>query len=297
MNDIKLGSFKSPFDLRTFTYIPEIVKAKQSGGTRWEIKPFEHQHKVGICTAISTTMKASRYFKKDFSPDFQYLLQKKFYDGQIWRDAWIEGSCISNALKVGKNYGFLPIEEFTYITEQDRFLPYHEYIRKLQAIPDSEINRLLEISKQYKIKAYAQCPSSDRNIIAEAIDESDYGVQAMFRVGKEWWTDRNGITSWKAIDLEPLRAPKEVVSGHAVSLTNYDGNSVRLANSWGTDWANKGTAYFLLDEYSPVEVWKVWYEGEQLPDQITKQQEEATKIIGQIIELLQKLLKLIITKK
>lgn len=293
MNEISFGALKSPLDLRTFTYVPTQAVAKEKGGTRWAKEDHDHQHKVGICTAIDETMRAQKFFKRKFSPDFQYLLQKKFVDVNIYADPWTEGSSISSALKVGNKYGFLPLEEFTWVNEQDRFLPYDEYIAKLKAIPEAEITRLLEISKAYKVKAYAKVTDMSRNGICNAIDESDNGVATMFMVGKEWWSAKDGLTTWNKDDIQPLRKPVEVVSGHAVTMTNYDGNSWRISNSWGQTWCDDGSAYGVFNQYTPTEVYKVWYEGQTLPDAIVIQQEKQKQLMGQIIDLLQKLLTLI----
>lgn len=262
----------SPKDLRTFTYAP--TKANVYGGEKWEPEFIEHQHKVGICTAISTTMRARKHFNIKFSAEFQYLCQKKFYDLN-----WDEGSSIFHAIKVGKNIGFLPESEWTFTTEQDRYLPYNEYIEKLKAIPDTEIERLKTIANKYKIKAYANVPV-DRDFIANAIDESG-SLLSRFVVGSEWWMP----------PIEPLRNPLTALGGHAVNNTKYSGGSFRIANSWGTDWADKGTAYYLLNSYTPTENWKVWFEN--VPQEIQNQVESRATIIGKIMDLLQQIIVLV----
>ena len=245
-----MGATESPKDDRTFTYAP--TKSNKKGGERWLPKYIDHQHKVGICTGISKTMRGGNNYNKKFSAEFQYLCQKKFFDLN-----WEEGSSIFYAIKVAKNIGLLPVEEWTWTTEEDRNLPYSEYIKKLQAIPDSEIDRLKLIAANYKVKAYASVPI-DRDSLANAIDDSD-ALLVRFSVGNEWFT----------APIEPLRPPVNPISGHAVNLTNYDGNSFRIANSWGTDWADEGTAYFLFNSYKPTEAWAVWFED--VPEEIQKQ--------------------------
>lgn len=182
MEQLGLGALHSPIDSRTFAHptmgIPSIVIA----GQKYNPEDHEHQHNVGICTAISLVQNAEKVFGKKYSPDFQYLLQKKFIDGN-----WDEGSAIFSALKVGKNFGFLPIEEFTYVTEEDRKLPYPQYITKLQAIPQTEITRLLTLCKD-KVTAYAQVDISSREMIAKAIYDSEAGILCRYEVGNEWWT-------------------------------------------------------------------------------------------------------------
>jgi hypothetical protein len=262
-----LGALESPQDPRTFTYSPATANLK--GGERWKEEDIEDQHSVGICTAISLVMRAQKHFGRKFSPDFQYLCQKKFYDNN-----WDEGSSIFYALKVGKNIGFLPIEEFVYLTEDDRKLPYNQYIEKLKAIPDSDIELMKERASRYKLSAYASVPV-DRDFLANAIDETG-ALLTRFVVGSEWWT----------APIEPLRAPVVPISGHAVNLTNYNGNSFRNANSWGIDWADKGTAYFLFNNYKPTEAWSVWFE--EVPPEIEEQINALTK--QKIVDVLNKLI-------
>lgn len=267
------GAIESPKDIRTFTYSPDLSHIK--GGTRYSPEDIENQYKVGICTAISLTQNARKAKGIKYSADFQYLLQKTEYD----RD-WNEGSSIFHALKVAKNFGLLPEEYWTWTTESDRKTPYYLYIKKLQAIPKEEIDRLKLIAAKNKILAYASVPVT-RDALANAIDESDAGVLARFTLGKEWWTD----------PVEPLRPPREVVSGHAVTESNFDGGSVRIANSWGQKWADKGTAYHLLSQYKPTEAWMVYYQ--HLPEHVDVQLKKREELMGKLVDLLQQLLTLL----
>jgi len=265
------GANKSPFDIRTFTYTPD--KANIIGGKKWEEVDIEDQRRVGICTAISVSMRARKHFSVDFSDDFQYLMQKR------WEQNWNEGSSIFVALNIGKTIGFLPQSEWKHTTLEDRDLPYSEYIKKLQAIPEEEIKRLSEIASKYKIKAYASITVT-RDNLANAIDEQG-ALPVRFAIGEEWWTE----------PIEPLRLPKDVISGHAVNLTNYNGDSMRIANSWGVDWADKGTAYFLFSKYRPTEAWGVWFTD--VPKEIEEQIEDRATIIGKILDLLQQIIILV----
>lgn len=265
----------SPRDIRTFAYVP--TTGHIVGGERYVPADIEHQHKVGICTGISHTQNARKATKRRWSADFQYLLQKLEYDKN-----WDEGSSIFTALKVAKNFGRLPEEHFTkWVTEADRKLPYPFYVKKLQAVPATEIERLKKIAAHYKIAAYARLPSIERDVLANAIDESKAGILARFEIGKEWWTK----------PIEPLRIPKEVISGHAVTISNYNGNSFRIANTWGVNWNGDGTAYFLLNQYRPTEAW-IYYESETPPhiDEALKARET---LIGKLQDKLQQLLELL----
>jgi hypothetical protein len=61
------------------------------------------------------------------------------------------------------------------------------------------------------------------------------------------------------LGLEPIRKAKKPISGHAITISNYTGGSYRVANTWGDDWADKGTAYALFNDNMPTEAWLIHY--------------------------------------
>lgn len=263
------GADNSPADIRTFAYQPD--GAPQRGGKRYLGDDIEDQHRVGICTAISFTQNARKALGMKFSADFQYLLQKKYIDGN-----WNEGSSIFSALKVGKNYGLLPAKEWKFTKESDRKLPYHKYITKLQAVSQEDIDKLLKVASKYKLEAYAKIPV-DRDAMAAAITESKSGILCRYAIGKSWW----------AKNLEPLMPSEPIISGHAVTDSNYVGNSFRIANTWGTDWGDVGTAYRLQQQYAPTEAWIPYYK--KVPAYINKELENREKVLGRVKDMLQKI--------
>lgn len=277
------GAHDSPFDIRTFT-APTKPYTNQKGGTRYQPEDIEYQSNVGICTAISLTQNARKALGQKFSADFQYLIQKKYYDFN-----WDEGSSIFSSLKAAKGIGLLPEEEWTHTTQADRDLPYSQYIAKLQAIPMAEIARLILIANQHKIQGYASVPVN-RDAQALAIDGSRAGILVRFAVGKEWYTDVNGTTTWDATKIEPLRPPKQVISGHAITVSNYDGGSFRVANTWSKEWAEGGTAYYVFTQYSPTECWAVYYTADTLPPVIQTKLQARESFGGKILDLIQKLI-------
>lgn len=280
------GAYESLYDIRTLSYKP--TRANVKGGTRYDSKDIEDQHKVGICTSISLTQMARKALGTKFSADFQYYLQKRFYDNVVFPQwAWGEGSSPLHALKAAHNFGLLPEKDFKdlngkpYVTEEDRKLPYHKYIDKLKAIPEDEIQRLIKLAGKHKeIKAYVSVPVT-RDTLATAIDESQAGLIVRYDLGSEWWT----------VPIEPLRPPKQFISGHQVIETNYNGDSFRIANTWGKDWADKGTAYRIQSQYRPTEAWLVYFN--ELPKHVEEQLESRDSIIGKILDYLQEIIKLV----
>lgn len=280
MKTYATGALPSPLDLRVFKYAPtaDLSTALQlyDGGETWESEYIDDQHAVGICTAISLTMKAHRHFGIKFNADFQYLLQKRFYDNKM-PIGWDEGSSAYHAILCGYYYGFLPEEEWTHTTIEDRKGSYSKYIKKLKAIPDEEIDCLLGIAKKYKIKAFASTPVN-RDAMAVATLKCD-GLLARFVIDETWYTRNMG-------DKDELYSNGVNKSGHIVNDVRFAGNSRRIVNSWGPDWSKDGTAYYNLAQVRPTEAWSVWF-GD-VPKEIEDQKNAVTK--RQVLSLLQTLL-------
>lgn len=254
--ELGLGANVSHFDSRTFKHDTTLAVPLISGGYDYLPEDIEHQHHEGICTAISLTQNAGKALGKKFSGDFNYLCQKKFYDFN-----WQEGSSIFNSLKVGKNIGFLLASDFNFISEEDRYLPYSEYIAKLQAIPDAEIERLKKLCTD-KLTGYASL-NIDAQSLAKGILDSRAGILCRYDVGKEWFTP-----SWLPKDIDPLKAPKEIISGHAITMNRFDlsgSATMELTNTWGPDWDDQGKGHTKHAFYSCTEAWIPYYDTVPTP--------------------------------
>lgn len=257
------GADESHYDSRTFKHDTQAGVPVISGGYDYGPADIEHQHNVGICTAISLTQNAAKAKGKKYSADFQYLLQKKYVDLN-----WYEGSSIFSALKVGKNFGFLPVELFTWVTENDRYLPYSQYIAKLQAIPVSEIQRLIGLCID-KLSGYASV-ATDAQSLAKGILDSKAGILCRYDVGEEWWTARDGRISWATVDIDPLRPPQVIESGHAISASKFNFSltqNITHPNTWGILWndQNKGNGNSNNAVYKPTEAWIPYYDTVPAP--------------------------------
>ena len=71
-------------------------------------------------------------------------------------------------------------------------------------------------------------------------------------------------------------------------MSNMTGNSFRLANTWSPKWADGGTAYGMLAQYMPKEVWLPHYTI--VPDRVQKQLDARASKQGQLLDLMQKVL-------
>lgn len=253
------GCLESYCDARTIEHTDVFpvmsVAPLVQGGHVYQATDIEHQHKVGICTSIALTQNARRALGEKFSADFLYLLQKKYIDLN-----WIEGSSILSALKAAKRYGLLPSDAWTHTTEADRNLSYDEYIAKLRAIPDAEVTRLLALCRPV-LSGYASVPN-DPQAIAKAVNDSRSGVICMYRIGATWYTSPSGVLSWAPRDINPLRVPNPIISGHAITLASFDYSATLsqvLANTWGATWDVEGCGDIDWNRYQPREVWIPYY--------------------------------------
>jgi len=263
MNEIPFGTgaLESPFDSRTYRHDTTLASPLTKGGVRYQPDDIEHQHNVGICTAAAVVENAEKALGRKFSMDFNYLCQKKFYDL-----GWFEGSSIFHALKVGKAIGFLPLEEFPWVTENDRYLPYEQYAAKLKAIPDAEIERLKKLCVN-KLAGYAQI-GTDSQSLAKGILDSKAGLVVRYSVTDAWWKGKDGKNSWNPNDINPLRNDGVFVAGHAINQTYFDftiDDMFELANTWGTQWCDQGTANTVWPGYGCTEAWIPYYDTVPTP--------------------------------
>ena len=224
------------------------------GGITYAPQDILNQSKVGICTAIATVQNANKVLGKVFCEDFQYLLQKKFIDNN-----WDEGSAIFSAMKVATKYGFLLASDWTHTVQGDRESGYANYIAKLQAIDDAEIQRLISLCTS-KLTGYAQVDVSNKEIMHSAISSSRAGILCRYNIGKEWWTSPTGNISWSPSDIDPLRLSAVTVGGHAIGMTAFDSGIELMANTWSPNWSVQGNAHVDTNKYSPTEAFIPYYD-------------------------------------
>lgn len=291
MNTPSFGAIESKWDKKRIFHNELVTMANPSpimkAGYSYTPEEIEHQHKIGKCTAIHLTQNARKAIGIPFSDDFQYLLQKREYDKNA-PIGWAEGSSILHALKVGKNIGFLPKSEWKWTTEEDSLLPYDEYIAKLRAIPDEEIERLKLLCADYKLTGYAQVAYQDPQAIAKALQASKSGLLCMYIVDEQWWEP-----SWATKDINPLRAPKTQLSGHAIIMESLDytkGFDQVLTNTWGTKWNRGGKGDINWSNYKMRECWIPYYglTYAQTED-LKKTLQSKIGLLGKIVELLKQL--------
>lgn len=111
---------------------------------------------------------------------------------------------------------------------------------------------------QYKIPGYVW---SDTDVDSMRKSMRLFGpLSVLFRIGKEWWTGTDGVSSYDPAKIMPLRPPAVIVSGHQVVVhasTDDDLNTLR--NSWDAGWGFGGDGKYHPEDYAPftIEAWNI----------------------------------------
>ena len=235
--DIKLASVPADYAVLPLKYFEDISKL-----------PVWHQRKLGACVGHA----AAKYKQHidwletgtmfELSPRFLYAIAKardKYQD---------EGTYPRLVAGILKDHGCATEKT----VPNDTTLKHEEYVydRNEANIPKKAWNEALP----FKISSYAFPNVKVVDELKRAVIEG-HGGMILMRVGEEWWKDKDGKTSWAKDAVVPLRAPKQVVSGHEVFLYGFETIGSRtkfyVFNSWSLDWGDNGTAYFWHDEYAP----------------------------------------------
>jgi hypothetical protein len=237
-----LGAIDSPFDNRDISSAsvipPEVLP------TTWENQeihtfPIWYQRSIGACVGHSLAKCAQNYwFKKtgqviNFSSRFLYAMAK-CQDGFAG-----EGTYPRLVAKILTDYGCAT--EAT--CPNDTTLSHETYVyqRQIENIP----SYVFDEAKKYKVGGFAFVPLTEYEI-KKAIYHTG-AVSVLVRVGEEWWTP-----SWNKIDIDPLRIPRKIVSGHQIVLTGWSPSLYKtVLNSWSVQWADKGFNRLIWQDYLP----------------------------------------------
>lgn len=252
---ISFGAFPSPYDYRDIPIAavsPVATAYPASHFVDVTALPVWYQRKIGACVGHA----AAKYKQKldhletgtiiALSARFLYALAK-------CRDKYAgEGTYPRLVAQILKDHGCAT--EAT--VPNDTNLDHESYVygRAEARIPAAA----WKDAEPFKIGGYAFANVKDAGELKSAIINHS-GAMLLMRLGEEWWKKSNGVSSWLAKDIVPLRAPKSIVGGHEVYLYGYEDviengktrTKFYIFNSWSADWGDKGTAYFYHDEYSP----------------------------------------------
>lgn len=233
-----LGADPSPEDPRTIKStdlalalaVPPFHKKDYAGF------PHKDQMRVGICTAAAVSAAAEKFFGDPNwrgSMEWLYKIGKMFIDGNT-----TEGSSAFTMLKAAQKYGIPSESKFPSNCNRS----YTEFMQNLNIT-----QAMLDDAAKHKIPGYASVPMNV-DALVQAIYASRSGLVTRMTVGNEWWTDSAGNWTNDPAKLQPLRAPKVIISGHLIVQNGYElgTNDVKFIdrNSWGDNWCDKGDIYF-----------------------------------------------------
>ena len=250
MNELEMknpGALQSPYDYRQvpLSVVATAVPLPESYKTDISMFPVWNQKKIGACVGHAFAKLAQYYWYKktgevvNFSPRFLYAVAKSLdnFPG--------EGTYPSLVAKILKDYGCATEA----LVQNDTDLPHEQYVynRNLSSIPAAAFKE----AEKYKIPGYAFLSTNNADEIKRAV--YDAGMFAgLVRIGKEWWTDKDGNSTWDKNKILPLRPPAEIISGHEIAFYGWDKDTLyELSNSWSSLWADVGNGRIGVKEYLP----------------------------------------------
>lgn len=234
-----LGAIKSPADYRDIPLgAAGVVALPDTFKTDVSALPVWNQMKIGSCVAHAFA-KAMQiwWFQKhgevvNFSPRFLFALAKS-QDG-LPGDV---GTYPRLVASIAKNVGCCTEA----LLPNDSTLSFADYTNMgniTQAMRDE--------AAKYKIPGYVFAHTAYE--IRQAIYQ--YGsVALLMQIGQEWWTRPDGVSSWNKADIDPLRIPAVVVSGHEIVGYGWESNFDDILNSWSQQWADNGTNKFDINKW------------------------------------------------
>lgn len=225
----------------------QAVAPPPSVYTDLSMLPVLNQKKTPACVSHAWALIMMLYWYRktgkviNFSPRFLHILSNDFNAGP--EDGRFPRTVCKISVKVGCcTTATLPNDvSLDNATYQDK-----------GAITQAMLNE----AAQYKLPGYVRI--ADNSIIDFRTGVAMYeAISGLFHIGAEWWTP-----SWSPADIDPLRTPKTVVSGHEVVVKGYDGRLNAIRNSWSSDWGTNGENQydptpwlpFITEGWAPAEI-------------------------------------------
>lgn len=256
--DTSTGGLQSPEDRRDVPYAA-LVGAGSSDDLPKKVEvdisklPVEHQRKLGACGGHAAQKYKQLLDLREtgevikLSPRFLYALAKAM-DGVPG-----EGTYMRIIAKILLDVGCATEKS----VPNDTTLDHETYVyhRDKKNLPAGS----MEDAAPFKIGGFAFVDPKSTYELKKAVMRDGGGI-LLLRLGKEWYTDKNGKTTWSAKGIIPLRAPLSgIISGHFVWVWKVEDvvekgktrTKVFVFNSWSAEWGEKGTAWFYHDEYAP----------------------------------------------
>ena len=251
MKPIATGAIQSPIDYRDGIAASAFPVPNTPSSLNYyrysqiDNYPVLMQNLTPACVAHSLALLVQDYFYRktgqtiDFSPRWIDALMKTV-DGQPLATG---GAIPQLGLKLLAKYGCAT--EAT--CPNNTLLPILQYRDPscLTTVAYSE-------AAQYKIPGYVKIPT-DVQSLRNAI--YFFGLVSILKhVGDEWYTASNGIDSWSPSDIDPIRTPNPITSGHQTTDFGWNGTLNKLRNSWSKAWDINGNADYDVNAWQPFEI-------------------------------------------
>ena len=256
-NTIGTGGFKSPVDPRDWTLgsvgAPAATANQCFINMAW--RKASMQAKVSCCVGctleeivaqiIHVIGLATGVPDQELSFRFVYALCKCL-DGVPG-----EGTYPALAAKIARTYG-VPLAIYC---QNDVTLDHESFVfhRNMANIPAQAYADAL---KRRSGADFAVPATEDGIKQALTYAKANNGaVSILRRIGKTYFTDVNGMTSWDASKILPIRPTQEIISGHAECLYGYDYElgtgrmRIYWLNHWSPLWASNGRGWEYFDEW------------------------------------------------
>jgi hypothetical protein len=201
--------------------------------------PVLDQNKTPSCVSHAWALMLKLYWYRktgevvDFSPRFLDILSNEPgfpVDG---------GRRPRNVCKVSVTYGCCTTKTLPNDTEGLSIAKYRD--------PASISKEAYAEALKYRIPGYISVPL-DKASMRTAIQLFG-AVSTLFVIGKEFYTSPAGVVSWDPKDINPLRTPQEMISGHQIVVKGWKDLYNRLRNSWSIFWNNDGEGDYNVDEW------------------------------------------------
>lgn len=226
------------------TPTPTLPESLQTDFQRLGGSLDQQQTPACVSHAMAQLMKLWWYLKTgqivNFSARFLHILSGLPQYNGGWAAGPDDGRDPLTVAKIAQKYGCPTTDVFP----NDTSLSNTDYFNASAITPE-----ILAAATQYAIPGYVTVPVTQFGI-REAIQK--YGaVSILLKIGKEWWTDITGISTWAQSGIDPLRAPYTVIGGHEVVGSGWNASLDHIVNSWSAGWAEHGESDYIWNEYEP----------------------------------------------
>lgn len=252
---VETGGIASPHDYRdgivSAAVVAQLSSVQVPATYQTDLPPHLMQAQEPACVSHDAVDNLKLYwFRKtgewvDFSPRFLDILAKRF-DNQ---DRATGGTYPRLVFQLMAKYG----------CATEATLPNDTTLPVLQYRDDSLLTAaVFAEAAKYKTPGYVSIPL---DFASTRVAVFVYGiVSALLQIGQEFWTNAAGQSSWADADLDPLRTPKVIVSGHQLGIKGWVSATLNtLRNEWSEAWANKGDANYDPHAWAPyvIEQWAI----------------------------------------